>query len=84
MPVEKPVIDRGQILALVGAVVDLRDLCLLSIGIFGGPRASEVFGLQWKSWTGETLLPQGIAYNGKLYPGRRSRRRAKGRLWYQS
>jgi integrase len=78
MPVEKPVIDRGQILALLGAVVDLRDLCLLSIGIFCGPRASEVFGLQWKSWTGETLLPQGTAYDGKLYRGRVKTKASKG------
>jgi integrase len=70
MPVEKPVIDRGQILALLGAVVDLRDLCLLSIGIFCGPRASEVFGLQWKSWTGNELIPHGTAFEGQFYPGR--------------
>ncbi len=78
MPVEKPVIDRGQILAVLGAVTDLRDLCLLSIGIFSGPRASEVFGLQWKCWTGESLLPRGTAYDGKLYPGRLKTKASKG------
>jgi integrase len=36
----------------------------------GGPRASEVFGLQWKSWTGTTLVPHGTAFEGRLYPGR--------------
>jgi len=46
MPVGKPVIAREQILALLGAVEDLHDLCLLYVGIFCGPRASEVFGLQ--------------------------------------
>ena len=70
MPVEKPLMSRGQILALLGAVEDLHDLCLLYVGIFCGPRASEVFGLQWKSWTGESLIPHGTAYEGKLYPGR--------------
>lgn len=78
MPVEKPVIEREQILAVLGAVTDLRDLCLLSIGIFSGPRASEVFGLQWKSWTGEALLPTGTAYDGKLYPGRLKTKASKG------
>lgn len=78
MPVEKPVIDREQILALLGAIKDLRDLCLLSIGVFSGPRASEVFGLQWKSWTGEALLPQGTAYDGKLYSGRLKTKASKG------
>ena len=78
MPVEKPVIEREQILAVLGAVTDLRDFCLLSIGIFSGPRASEVFGLQWKSWTGEALLPKGTAYDGKLYPGRLKTKASKG------
>lgn len=70
MPVEKPVMSRDQILALLGAIEDLHDLCLLYVGIFCGPRASEVFGLQWKSWTGESLMPLGTAYEGQLYPGR--------------
>jgi integrase len=40
------------------------------IGIFCGPRASEVLGLQWKSWTGATLVPHGTTYEGQFYPGR--------------
>jgi len=55
---------------LIGAVEDIHDLCLLYVGIFCGPRASEVIGLQWKSWTGETLLPHGTAYEGQFYAGR--------------
>jgi integrase len=70
--------SRDQIMALLGAIKDLRDLCLLSIGVFSGPRASEVFGLQWKSWTGEALLPQGIAYDGQLYVGRLKTKASKG------
>ena len=69
-PVEKPLMSRDQILALLGAVEDLHDLCLLYVGIFCGPRASEVFGLQWKSWNGESLMPLGTAYEGQFYPGR--------------
>jgi integrase len=80
MPGEKPVLDRAQILAVLGAVTDLRDFCLLSIGIFSGPRASEVFGLQWKCWTGESLLPRGTAYDGKLYPGRLKTKASKGAI----
>ena len=48
------------------------------IGIFCGPRASEVFGLHWRSWTGETLLPRRTAYDGKLYPGRLKSKASKG------
>jgi len=76
-PVEKPVMSRGQILALLGAVEDVHDLCLLHIGIFCGPRASEVLGLQWKSWTGNALMPYGTAYDGQFYPGRFKTKQSK-------
>jgi hypothetical protein len=33
---------------------------------------------RWKSWTGEALLPQGTAYDGKLYPGRVKTKASKG------
>jgi integrase len=35
-----------------------------------GIPASEVLGLQWKSWTGATLVPHGTTYEGQFYPGR--------------
>jgi integrase len=37
---------QDQILGLVNAVEDMHDLCLLQVGIFCGPCASEVMGLQ--------------------------------------
>jgi hypothetical protein len=58
-PVAKPQMTQEQILALVGGIQDLHDLCLMYVGIFCGPRASEVLGLQWKSWTGISLIPLG-------------------------
>ena len=61
---------QQQILALIGGIQDLHDLCLMYVGIFCGPRASEVLGLQWKSWTGTTLVPHGTAFEGQFYPGR--------------
>jgi integrase len=69
-PMEKPVMTREQILALIGAIEDMHDLCLLQVGIFCGPRASEIMGLQWKSWTGSALVPHGTAFEGRFYPGR--------------
>jgi integrase len=69
-PVEKPVMTQDQILKLIGGIYDLHDLCLMYVGIFCGPRASEVLGLQWKSWTGTTLIPYGTAFEGRFYPGR--------------
>jgi integrase len=69
-PVAKPQMTQKQILALIGGIQDLHDLCLIYVGIFCGPRASEVMGLQWKSWTGATLVPHGTAFEGQFYPGR--------------
>jgi hypothetical protein len=69
-PVPKPIMSQEQIIALIGGVKDLHDLCLIYVGISCGPRASEVLGLEWKSWTGTTLVPYGTAYEGNLYPRR--------------
>ncbi len=69
-PVAKPLMTQKQILALIGGIQDLHDLCLMYVGIFCGPRASEVLGLQWKSWTGTTLVPYGTAFEGQFYRGR--------------
>ena len=69
-PVEKPRMTQQQILALIGGIQDLHDLCLMYVGIFCGPRASEVMGLQWKSWTGKSLIPHGTAFEGQFYDGR--------------
>ena len=74
---EKPVMLREQILSLLGAITDLHDLCLLYIGIFCGPRSSEVFGFQWASWNGDSLLPLGTAYEGNLYVGRTKTKQSK-------
>ena len=62
--------SREQILALLGAIEDAHDLCLMAIGIFCGPRASEALGLQWKCWTGDALMPHGTAYEGQFYKER--------------
>ena len=69
-PVAKPRMTKEQIVALLGGIQDPHDLCLMYVGIFCGPRASEVLGLQWKSWTGAALVPYGTAYDGQFYPGR--------------
>ena len=69
-PVQKPVMSAEQIHSLLGAITDLHDLCLMLVGIFSGPRASEVFGFQWKSWRGDSLMPYGTAYEGQFYQER--------------
>jgi integrase len=67
-PVAKPQMTQEQILALIGGIQDLHDLCLMYVGIFCGPRASEVMGLQWKSWTGTTLSRTVLHSKGSFIP----------------
>ncbi|WP_260704019.1 hypothetical protein [Edaphobacter flagellatus] len=76
---EKPVLTVDLMLLLLGAIGDLGDLCLMLVGIFSGPRASEAMALQWKSWTGVSLMPYGIAVEGQLYEGRTKTRASRAR-----
>ena len=75
--IERPVITREQIALLLRAINDVHDLCLLYVGIFCGTRTSEVMGMQWKSWNGESLMPHGTAFEGKLYAGRLKTKQSK-------
>jgi hypothetical protein len=67
---DRPVMAVDLMLLLLGAMEDLGDLCLMLVGIFSGPRASEAMGFQWKSWTGVSLMPHGTAVGGQFYEGR--------------
>jgi hypothetical protein len=67
---QKLVLAVDLMVLLLGAIEDLGDLCLMLVGIFSEPRASEAMGFQWKSWTGVSLMPYGIAVEGQLYEGR--------------
>ncbi len=69
-PAAKPVMTGQQILGLLKAIDDIQDLCLMHVAIFCGLRASEAVALQWKSWTGTTLLPYGTADEGHFYKER--------------
>ena len=68
--VERPTLTQEQLSALLRAVTDPHDLCLLSIGIFCGTRTSEVLGLQWKSWRGDHLVPYGTVHEGQFFVGK--------------
>jgi integrase len=68
-PVERPTMTPGQINSLIGAIEDPHDLCLMCIGLFCATRTSETFGLQWKSYLGNSLMIHSTAYEGELYRG---------------
>ncbi len=68
--VDRPTMTAEQIVQLVNGIEDPHDLCLMSIGLFCATRTSETLGLQWKSYTEETLIIHGTAYEGRLYEGK--------------
>jgi hypothetical protein len=58
-----------QINLLIEAIEAPHDLCLMCIGLFCPTRTRETFGLQWKSYGGDSLMIHSTAYEGKLYRG---------------
>lgn len=67
--VERPTMTSEQINRLIQGIEDAHDLCLMCIGLFCATRTSETFGLQWKSYRGDSLMIHSTAYEGKLYRG---------------
>ncbi|HWO39729.1 MAG TPA: site-specific integrase [Candidatus Acidoferrum sp.] len=68
-PIERPTMTPEQINLLIEAIEDPHDLCLMCIGLFCATRTSETFGLQWKSYGGDSLMIHSTAYEGELYRG---------------
>jgi hypothetical protein len=69
-PIERPTMTPEQINLLIGAIEDPHDLCLMCIGWFCATRTSETFGLQWKSYSGDSLMIHSTADAGELFRGR--------------
>ena len=67
--VERPTITPEQINCLIQGIEEPHDLCLMCIGLFCATRTSETFGLQWKSYLGDSLMIHNTAYEGRLYRG---------------
>jgi hypothetical protein len=75
-PVERPTITPEQINRLIQGIEEPHDLCLMCIGLFCATRTSETFGLQWKSYLGDSLMIHSTAYEGKLYEAKSKREQA--------
>jgi len=73
-PTPKPIIAKEDIARLFGAVTDTRDRLILMLGVFAGPRSSEVFGIQWDCYKGDHIEIRNTAWCGKLYEWRVKRR----------
>ncbi len=73
-PIAKPTIQKADIYRLFQAVTDTRDRLILLLGVFCGPRSSEVFGLQWDCYRGDHIEIRNTAWNGELYEWRVKRK----------
>ena len=65
-PQHKPVIDVADVRRLYSALPSLRDRLIFRLGVFLGPRTSEVFGFTVNDWKGEFLEICNTSYNGTL------------------
>jgi len=65
-PTPKPVIEVEDVRRLYNAIPSLRDRLIFRIGVFLGPRASELFGFTVNDWKGDVLEIRNTAYNGTL------------------
>jgi integrase len=71
---QKPVLPPETLRRILTAVTDVRDKLILLIGTFCAIRTSEVLGLTWGSYDGDSLLIQNIAWEGKLYAGTKTKK----------
>jgi integrase len=63
----KPTMPKEQLAALIHAIQDPMDQCLIAIAAFCALRASEVFGLTWGSWEGDSLRVHSTAWHSNFY-----------------
>jgi integrase len=66
----RPVLAPEALRKLFAAVVDPCDRLLLLVATFCAMRTSEVLGLTWGSYQGDSLLIQNIAWEGKTLRGK--------------
>lgn len=75
--VEKPVLTREQILALVGAIEDVHDLCLLYVAIFAGRAPARLWGCNGSPGRELLLCPTARRMEGSSTKGGSKQRPAK-------
>jgi len=65
-PTPKPLLPIEDARRLYAALPLLRDRLIFRLGVFLGPRASELFGFTVDCWKGDVLEIRQTAYKGKL------------------
>jgi integrase len=76
----KPIIDKADVLRLIQSITDVRDRLILLLGVFGGTRSSEAFGIQWGCYKGDHIEIRNTAYRGRLHEWRVKRKASFRRI----
>jgi integrase len=80
VPTPKPILSPEDAGRLIQAINAPRDRVLLLLGVFGGPRASEIFGIQWDCYKGDYVEIRNTAYSGQLHKWKVKRKASFARI----
>jgi integrase len=80
VPTPKPILSSADAGRLIQAISGARDRLILLLGVFGGPRASEVFGIQWDCYMGDYVEIRNTAYSGQLHKWKVKRKASFARI----
>jgi integrase len=78
--VKRPTMTAKQISNLIRVIEDIHDLCLMSIALFCATRTSETFGLTWRCYAGDKLIPLNTAFEGQFYEGKLKTRESRNAI----
>ena len=67
---KKPILAKEDAQRLFAAIKEDKHRALLAIGSFCAMRTSEVFGLTWGAYFGDTLLVKSTAWEGQFFEDR--------------
>jgi integrase len=64
---KKDVLEAAQARLFFANISSVKHLALMGVASFCAMRASEVFGLTWGAYTGDSILVRSTAWEGKVY-----------------
>ena len=83
-PIAKPVLTADDLAKLFSVISDPQDRLILLFAAFGGPRASEVFGIQWSCVQGDYVEIRNSAWHRQLREWRVKRKASFRRIYISS
>ena len=77
----RPVLAPEALRKLFAAVIDPCDRLLLLVATFCAVRTSEVLGLTWRSYEGDSFAIHNIAWEGKFYEGKTKTKKSRAPVY---